>query len=230
MAMHQQAEGEYYHIFNRGIQKQPIFTSDDDRFRFLFLLLVQQGKTTIRNLGREFLASIEQHRMLLINKDLAREVIINRNVELVAFCLMPNHFHLIVREVNEGGISKYMQRVQNAYTKYFNTKYDKSGHLFQGSYRSRHISDDAYLMHLSAYIHKNPMEFMRSKWIEVNEESYYWSSLQDYIKSNRFPGLLEPGVIVDRYNEGKEHNMTYKKFVMTSPAKEWIGEFKELDK
>jgi len=225
--MNKQVEGEYYHIYNRGIQKQPIFTSDDDRFRFLFLILVQQGKTIIRNLGREFTASIEQHRMLLINNELAREILINRNVELVAFCLMPNHFHLIVREVNEGGVSKYMQRVQNAYTKYFNTKYDKSGHLFQGSYKSKHITDDAYLLHLSAYIHKNPIELTRGRWIEEVEENYYWSSYQDFIKVNRFYKLLSPSIITDRYKD-KNELMTYKKFVKTSTAKEWEREFRDF--
>ncbi|MFZ2048747.1 MAG: transposase [Minisyncoccia bacterium] len=227
--MNKHAPEEYYHIYNRGIQKQPIFNTDEDRLRFLFLILIQQGKSLIRNLGRELKAS-EQHRMLLINDELIRGVVLNRNVELVAFCLMPNHFHLIVREVNEGGISKYMQRVQNAYTKYFNTKYNKSGHLFQGSYRSKHVTDDAYLLHLSAYVHKNPAELMKGRWIEEAEEGYYWSSFQDYIKSNRFPQLLSPKVIIDRYLDGKEHNMTYKKFVKTSLAKEWIGEFNELIK
>ena len=71
---------------------------------------------------------------------------------------MPNHFHLILQEVKEGGISQYMQRVLNAYTKYYNKKYEISGHLFQGPYKSVHIKDDPQLLYLSAYIHNNVRE------------------------------------------------------------------------
>lgn len=224
--MNKQFEGEHYHIYNRGTQKQSIFTSDDDKLRLLFLLLVLQGKTPIRNLNRVLKQSV-QHRMLHISDELARDVLINRNVELVAFCLMPNHFHLIIKEVEQGGLSKYMQRVQNAYTKYFNTKYEKSGHLFQGPYKSKLVTDDAYLMHLSAYVHKNPLELMSNRWIEESLEGYYWSSLQDYIKQNRFKNLLTTGIILDRYlDEGGEKS--YKKFVKTSLAKEWIDEFNKI--
>ena len=216
--MNRQAEGEFYHIYNRGTQKQPIFVNDSDKLRFLFLILASQGKNSIRNINRVIRASV-QHSMLHIEEDLAREVLLNRTVELVSFCLMPNHFHLIVKEVEGGGISKYLQRVQNAYTKYFNTRYNKSGHLFQSSYKSKHIPDDRYMMHLSAYIHKNPVELMNSKWIEENEETYYWSSFQDFVKNNRFPNLLKPSIIIDRYFDGKEVG-DYRKFVKTSSTKE----------
>lgn len=218
--MNRQAPGEFYHIYNRGMQKQPVFITDADKLRFLFLILVLQGKNSISNVGRELKANTEQNQMLPISDDLVRAVLLNRTVELVSFCLMPNHFHMIVHEVEEGGISKYMQRVQNAYTKYFNTKYEKSGHLFQGAYKSKHIDDDIYLMHLSAYIHKNPNELVSSRWIEGNEERYYWSSFQDYITRNRFPKLLVTSIITDRYENGREA-MSYKKFVKSSSAKEF---------
>ena len=224
--MKRQAPGEFYHIYNRGIQKQPIFISDADRLRFLFLILMSQGSNTIGNAGRVLKSNV-QHLMLNIKENLVNESLKKRKVELVAFCMMPNHFHLIVHELEEGGISKYMQRVQNAYAKYFNTKYEKTGHLFQGVYKSKHISDDIYLMHLSAYIHKNPNELMNSRWIEENEERYYWSSYRDFIFINRFPRLLMPGIINDRFTDGKS-GMTYKKFVKTSPAKEMQNKLGDL--
>ncbi len=208
--MSRQAFGEFYHIYNRGMQKQPIFTSDADRFRFLFLILVLQGKNPIRNMSRSVKTSV-QHSMLHISDETKNDILKNRNIELVAFCLMPNHFHLIVHEIEENGISKYMQRVQNAYTKYFNTKYEKTGHLFQGSYKSKHIMDDRYLLYLSAYVHKNPCELFN---IKDQEEKYYWSSFQDYIDDNRFPFLLMTDVVSARY-KNEMGKMTYKKFVKT---------------
>ena len=217
--MSRQSFGEFYHVYNRGMQKQSIFISDADRFRFLFLLLFLQGSNSIRNVSRAIKTSV-QHQMLLIDKELKNDVLKNRTIELVAFCLMPNHFHLIIHEIEDDGIAKYMQRVQNAYAKYFNTKYDKSGHLFQGLYKSKHIADDRYLLYLSAYIHKNPTELPNRK---DKEEKYYWSSFQDCVATNRFPSLLNPDIIVDRYKEEKG-NMSYLKFVKTSSAKEFAIE------
>lgn len=207
--------GEYHHVFNRGMQKQPIFTKNADQYRFLFLLLTLQGSFTVPNINRILKSSVERS-ILKIDLYLVEEILKDRQVELVSFCLMPNHFHLIVRELHEGGISKYMQRLQNAYTKYFNTKYNKSGHLFQSSYKSKVILDDLYLMHLSAYIHKNPKEFSDKVG---REDSYYWSSYQDCVLNNRFPNLLAPEVLLKK-EENFNYKESYREFVRTSLAKE----------
>src|ERR1035437_6106614 len=98
------APGEYFHILNRGMQKQPIFESDKDRLRFLFLLLAFQGKNTIPNISRT-LKQFVQSSTLNISLDFITEILKDRMVELVSFCLMPNHFHLIVCEKTEGGIA-----------------------------------------------------------------------------------------------------------------------------
>src|SRR3990167_8808008 len=124
------APEEYYHIYNRGMQKQPIFETDKDRLRFLFLLFVFQGKDSIKNISREIKQSV-QSSTLHIKPELEKEVLKNRTIELVSFCLMP---------------------------KYFNVRHQKSGHLLQGSYKSVLMEDDVQLMHTSAYIHKNPRE------------------------------------------------------------------------
>ena len=207
------APGEYYHIYNRGMQKQKIFETDKDRLRFIFLLLAMQGKNSIKNISREVRRSV-QSSTLHIQPEIEKNVLENRTVELISFCLMPNHFHLLVFEKTEGGIAKYMQRVLTAYTKYFNVRHQKSGHLLQGSYKSVQIEDDRQLMHASAYIHKNPNELAlwRGKY-----EKYPWSSLQDYIFENRFGQLLSPGIIIERF---KEEKGSYRDFVKTSPAKE----------
>lgn len=125
---------------------------------------------------------------------------------------MLNHFHLILQESKENGISKYMEKVQKAYAKYFNAKYKKSGHLFQGPYQVIHIKDDRQLLHLSAYIHRNPRELKQWK---NKEEKYLWSSYQDHIEKNRWKELLKPGIILDQFSTLKE----YQHFTETSTTK-----------
>jgi len=213
--MREQAPGEYVHIFNRGIQKQPIFETKADFWRFLFLLLTFQGEMVVKNVSREFKKSV-QSQALHIDEDLVSDVLRTRMVELVAFCFMPNHFHLIIRELVDDGISRYMQRTQTAYVKYFNLLHNKSGHLFQGPYKSVHISSDRQLMYTSAYIHKNPVEI---GW-KGNESQYPWSSYRDFVAENRFGELLTTGVITDRFPEGKKQ-VGYEKFVNTCTAKEF---------
>jgi putative transposase len=148
----------------------------------------------------------------VLDSDTTQEIIEHRFVELTCFCLMPNHFHLIVKEVEENGTARYMQKVLNSYTKYYNTKYHKSGHLFQGPYKAVHVENNNQLLHLSAYIHRNPREL--KEWFK-KEDIYPWSSYQDFIGINRFEKLLVPDIINGQF-ENKED---YDEFVKTSPAK-----------
>lgn len=125
---------------------------------------------------------------------------------------MPNHFHLLIKEVDEGGISAYMQRVLNAYSKYYNTKYEKSGHIFQGPYKAVHIENNDQLLHVSCYIHRNPREI--TKWFR-REAQYQWSSYSDLIGENRWGKLLIPDILLGQFkNKGEYHE-----FVKSSPAK-----------
>ncbi len=202
------APGEYYHIFNRGVNKQLIFHETTDWARFLFLILHFQSPVIFQNIGRPTKEFVK-HSVFNINSD---EIIKKRYVELTAFCLMPNHFHLIVKEVKEGGISQYMQRVLNSYTKYFNTKYKKSGHLFQGPYKAVHVGNNEQLLYLSAYIHRNPREF--TNW-SGKEDKYQWSSYQDLVKQNRFEKLINSDIITDQFKNKNDYN----NFVKTSGAK-----------
>ncbi len=168
----------------------------------------------IKNMSREIKHSV-QSRTLHIDESLVEMILSHRIVEVASFCLMPNHFHLLLKEVEENGIAKYMQRILTAYTKYFNTRHAKTGHLFQGSYKSVHIENDTQLMHVSAYIHKNPCEIYG--WAG-KEDMFPWSSYQDYVSDNRFENLLVTHLITDRFQE--RGIGTYRKFVSTSPAKE----------
>ena len=201
------APGEHYHIFNRAVNKQIIFHNTSDYARFLFLILHFQSPINFPQIGR-VIKEFVKHRVL----DISKEIIKKRTIELVAFCFMPNHFHLIAKELDEGGIAAYMQRVLNAYGKYYNTKYNKTGHVFQGPYRAVHITDDRQLLYLSAYIHRNPREI--SRWVN-KEDHYEWSSYQDCIEKNRWGNLLVPEVLMGEFKNKDE----YGKFVKTSPAK-----------
>ena len=212
------APGEYYHIFNRGMAKQKIFLDKRDWIRFLFLILHFQSPITFQNIHRPT-KNFVQHSVFNIDKEEKLEIIQKRYVELTAFCLMPNHFHLIIKEVEESGVARYMQRVLNSYTKYINTKYKKSGHLFQGPYKAVHVNGNIQLLHLSAYIHKNPRELRGWKNKEIN---YEWSSYQDFVLKNRWDTLIVPQIITEQFKNEND----YKKFIETSTAKMAPEDFK----
>lgn len=210
------APGEHYHIFNRAVNKQVIFHNVGDYYRFLFLILYFQSPLVFQQLGR-LVKNFVRSRAL----DIRDEVKKKRTVELIAFCIMPNHFHLIVKELEEGGIAIYMQRILTAYSKYYNTKYGKSGHVFQGPYRAVHIKDDRQLLHLSAYIHRNSREI--SKWLD-KEDQYQWSSCQDFVGENRWGDLLLPSIILEQFKNKKK----YHEFVKTNTAKLLESELEHL--
>lgn len=206
------APGEHYHIFNRGNNKQPIFLDDRDRIRFLFLLLHLQAPIYFTNHNRRVNYFVK-HSVFNILQEKLEEINKHRYVELKSFALMPNHFHLIVFESKDGGIAQYMQRVLNAYTKYFNAKYQKIGHLFQGPFKAVHVEDNRQLLYLSAYIHRNPREILAWK---NKEHVFSWSSYSDYINTNRWDKLLKIDIVRSQFSSRKE----YKRFVQTSSVKE----------
>ncbi len=142
------AIGEYYHIYNRGVDKRDVFMDEDDYKRFTFLLFICNSdksievRNYIKNGGETSVRS-------------------NTIVDIGAYCLMPNHFHLLIREKTENGISKFIQKVSTAYTMYFNQKMDRSGALFQGVFKSKHIDSDEYLKYMFSYIHLNPIKIIQ---------------------------------------------------------------------
>lgn len=205
--------GEYYHIYNRGAFKHGVFSDRTEHARFLFSILFFQSPALFKNASR-IVRQFDTQAGFPVRDDDFNAVLEGRGVELVSFCIMGNHFHLLVRELAEGGISRYMQRIEVAYTKYFNTKYDASGHVFQGRYKAVHVADNEQLMHLSAYIHRNPRELKSWKGKEVE---YPWSSYQDYVKENRWGGLLAQEIILDQFEGTAKSN--YSDFVKSSPAK-----------
>jgi putative transposase len=134
----------------------------------------------------------------------------NRSVEIVAYCLMPTHLHIVLKQLSESGISKYLSKLFNSYARYFNQKYKRSGHLWSGTFRSVIVRNDEQLLHLTRYIHLNPTS---SKLVEAPEDWTY-SSYEEYINSGKhlyeicqFDGLFDfkPGEYKRFVDDRKEY-------------------------
>lgn len=202
--------GEHYHLYTRGVGKKNIFLDDRDYARFLFGLLHFQYDENFYNPGEAVTRFLNTGTFSPPRKDAPQECV--RMVELVTFALMPNHVHLIVREIKTSGIATYMKRSLGGYAKYFNTKYGASGHVFQGAYNAVHTEDNNQLLHTSAYIHRNPRELPGWKG---REKKYPWSSLSDYIGENRWGILLRPEIILDQFSDKESYGV----FIEGSSAK-----------
>ena len=138
-------------------------------------------------------------------------------VEIIAYCLMPNHFHLLLREKVEGGIALFMQKLTTGYTMYFNKRNDRSGSLFQGTYKASHVHDDRYFRYLLSYIHLNPVKLIDPQWKEngikdrTHAEKYLsqyaYSSYRDYLGEVRPHGrLLEKGIVEEIFESAGDFN------------------------
>src|SRR3989338_2002123 len=136
------AEGEIYHVFNRGVEKRPIFQDQGDFSRFL------ESMRQFNNLDP--IGSIYENSF---NKNQLGNGV-SKLVEFVCYCLNPNHFHFVIKQVSEKGVEKFMHRFLG-YTKYFNQKYKRSGVLFQGPFKAVHISSNEQLLHTSVYVNLN---------------------------------------------------------------------------
>lgn len=170
---------EYYHLYNRGTEKRIIFRHDKDRNRFLASLYVSNGSNTIHASNHQALTIPE-----LLTLDRGEPL-----VDICAYCLMPNHFHLLVRERTEGGIARFMQKLLTGYTMYFNTINERSGALFQGKYKAEHADNDRYLKYLIAYIHLNPIQLIEPRWKEVGLKNR--ARAEQYLNHYRYSSFLD---------------------------------------
>ncbi|MBI5045917.1 MAG: transposase [Candidatus Niyogibacteria bacterium] len=175
--------GEFYHLYNRGNNKGKIFLNDNDKVRFLNLLFLCNDTKSI------------------VFRDIPKSAIYNKKrrantlVDIGGYCLMPNHFHLLVHEKEENGISLFMQKLLTAYSLYFNKKHNRTGKLFEGVFGAAHADDDGYLKYLFAYIHLNPIKLIEPHWKETGIvdiaraekflHDYKYASYLDYIGDAR---------------------------------------------
>lgn len=196
------AKGEYYHVYNRGVAYQPIFKNTRDYERFLLNLHYYQFSNIPVRLSK-FLKLPREDREQLFQELLKQN---DKIVDIVAFCLMPNHFHFLIKQNTHDGLSRFMRLTINSYAKYFNTKYKRAGTLFQGMFKVVHVETDEQLLHLSRYIHLNPLVSYLVK--EKEFMSYPWSSLQEYI--NGEAKISNPKPILDHFSK----KQSYLQFVL----------------
>lgn len=182
--------GEYYHVYNRGVDKQVIFKEISDYQRFINLLYIANSTKSFK--FEDLSKKRNYNEIFKIEKG-------ESLVSIGAWCLMNNHFHILIREESEGGVSKFMKKLCTGYSMYFNKKYQRPGALFQGRFQAKHISDDLYFQKLFSYIHCNPLEILDNKsWLKIENKEispepknftkelskYLYSSFLDYYIKN----------------------------------------------
>lgn len=199
-------DGQFYHLYNRGLNKQQTFSDRRDYNRFVKTLFYYQ----IANPKPRFSFYKPDG---IYNVDSTKKI-----VDIVAYCLMPNHFHLLVKQVRDGGISEFMRKFIHSYTKYRNTKNKLQGPIFQAIFKAVLIETDEQLLHVSRYIHLNPLVSHLVK--DLN--SYPWSSYQTYIGLNNDERVAKKEIL-SFFKSQKD----YEKFVLDQAE---YGETLELIK
>lgn len=196
------ANNEYYHIYNRGVARQPTYFFKNDYERFLLSLSYYRFDNLPSKLSR----------LLQIPKD-EREQIFSvleqtndKTIDIICYCLMPNHFHLLIQQLKEGGISKFMKQITDSYTRYFNTRHQRVGPIFQGAFKSIHVDSNEQLLHLSRYIHLNPLVSFVVR--EDGFLDYPWSSLKKLVNNDL--SFINAKVIIEQFKSPKK----YLKFVL----------------
>lgn len=167
--------GNIYHIYNRGNNKEKIFFDEQNYKAFLFRLGLCLGFTE-KDLNQEKLISMPYSRIRITETD-------KNNFKLHAFCLIPNHFHLLIEQVNEVPVSKLISKLCTSYSKYVNKKYKRVGHVFQDQFKAVLIENNSQLIWTSSYIHMNPVKDK----IVKHPEKYLWSSYNDYAFDRNLP-------------------------------------------
>jgi len=183
---------EWYHCYNRGVDKRKVFLEERDYERLLLLMYLGQRQGPIQLFNENVI------RLKTILKEPPKTQRPNI-VEIGAYALMPTHFHFVLKEMQEGGIALFMQKVFTGYTMYFNQKNERTGALFAGTFKSKHVLDDRYLKHLVSYVHLNPAELYEPRWkenqanslsIEKRLREYPYSSLPEFMGDVRPQRLL----------------------------------------
>ena len=170
------ANDEIYHVFNRGVEKRPTFTDKRELSRALLTLDFYRFAKPPVKLSKFLVIPKDQQKKFLEN--LKKEF--EKLIEIICFCLMPNHFHFMLKQKLDNGISTFVSNFTNSFTRYFNTKHERIGPLFEGIFKAVRIESEEQLIHTSRYIHLNPVS---SFLIEPEElETYQWSSYPEYLR------------------------------------------------
>ncbi len=198
------AEGEYYHVYNRGVDKRSIFNDHEDIERFFQCM---NEFNVIEPIGSLYENSYKRAQLRGPASKLSDENVSEKLVEFIAYCLNPNHFHFVLKQIVEKGIEKIMQRIGTGHTMFFNNKYKRNGSLFQGRFKAVHIDSNEYLLHVSSYVNLNDhvhqlggpaSQLVRSSWREYMDK--------------RIEGVCEKEIILEQFRNIDE----YRKFALSS--------------
>jgi putative transposase len=195
--------GEYYHIFNRGVDKRKIFLDKYDYIRFLTCLREFNTIDSIDSLYRlNQIRKIHTPNVVTgLLQDCSNPVTTHKIVEIICFALLPNHYHLLLSQISDNGISKFIHKLAKGYSRYFNIKTKRSGTLFQGTFKSVEIKTDSYLQYLSGYINGNAEIHGIAK-----AENWPWSSYADYLgKWN--DSLCDKNIILNEFESPQEYKI-----------------------
>ena len=218
--MKQLAEGAFYHAYNRGYHKQQIFIDDHDYHTFIYLL-------------RKYLDPDFRETKLLPNGEAVR-ISINKplynKVEVHAYCLMPNHFHLLVRQITKDGMPRLINIINSQYSSYFNQKYGRSDTIWHGTYKAVIVKSEEQYLHLSRYIHLNPMKIIGVTPMRIDSLSTYpYSSYPVFLGLKKSRWIKQEDILhyfTSKYNKTA---ISYKRFIEGYYGREEKTREKELD-
>ena len=210
---------EIYHIYNRGVEKRDIFLKAEEYAYFIHLLYALNDTDRIKNFSRQHNSLQKEN-----NNELGSTSLISNSnkkrrdclVDILAFVLMPNHFHLLLKQKKDDGISKFMQKLGTGYTMFFNKKYERSGSLFQGRYKSVHISSNRQLLYIPHYLHLNPIPILKNdsqkSTLQLLKE-YKWSSFPDYCDIKNFPSVTNKNLVLSMFGNSKKYVKDISQFI-----------------
>ena len=226
---------QIYHVFNRGVEKRDIFMDDQDYFRFIHNLFEFNDENPVINTTYYFdpkTMNVESRNIKKANKD---KHVRRQLVEILVFTLMPNHFHLLLKQRKTTGITKFIQKVCTGYTMYFNKKYERVGGLFQSRFKSVIVDRQEYFQYLPHYIHTNPLELnyrdrtsiIGLKGLKFLEE-YRWSSFPDYIGEKNFPSVTSRELILDTFGGEKKYREHTENCLRHEKQEKWLEALKDV--
>ena len=190
---------QIYHVYNRSVARLPIFLGIDDFKRFLKTIdFYRFAPTGLCYSHYCRLTSDAQKVFRLTQEERGQKL-----VSVYCFCLMPNHFHFLLRGLVDGGVQKFTANLQNSYAKYFNTKRGRNGSLFQEMFKANLVESDDLFLHISRYIHLNPLSSSVVKDFK-DLKAYPWSSLPSYLGFSR-NSFIEKETLENYFSNKKEH-------------------------